>query len=304
MLIPITDGYRPPSNPPVPGGSKVEVSEEYTLSGGKDRFEVGQLLLTVDRATGALGQLTVSGFPVMLELPQLHVLLTSDPLRPLPPRNSWRLSSYRTDSIGGNSRILLSGSYEGFDGRFEIVLSPSGELQIASECTRTGPDIYCREVGLRFSVPLSCDYMQWRPNTGFPPDERPYEYREHARPFVQLEKGGKPSWFYEDDYSPMGSNRFRSTKFRIDNATIGYDKNLTADPHYPPIYGPAVQILSDGTQHLRAMVEPDRISVHVNDFYGGTGAGLWEWEHNYGKGKLIKKGDVLKSRLRLRLVGG
>ena len=52
------------------------------------------------------------------------------------------------------------------------------------------------------------------------------------------------------------------------------------------------------------MIEPDRISVHVNDFYGGTNAGWWEWEHNYGKGKLIKKGDVLKSKLVLRLVGG
>ena len=44
---------------------------------------------------------------------------------------------------------------------------------------------------------------------------------------------------------------------------------------------------------------------HSNgDSPGGTWSGLWEWEHNYGKGKLIKKGDVLKSKLVLRLVGG
>ncbi len=50
------------------------------------------------------------------------------------------------------------------------------------------------------------------------------------------------------------------------------------------------------------MMETDRASLHVNDWYGGTNAGWWEWEHNYGKGKLLKKGDRLVSRVWLRLV--
>jgi hypothetical protein len=47
-------------------------------------------------------------------------------------------------------------------------------------------------------------------------------------------------------------------------------------------------------------METDRISLHINGWYGGTNAGWWEWEHNYGKGKLVKKGDRIQETLRLR----
>jgi len=67
---------------------------------------------------------------------------------------------------------------------------------------------------------------------------------------------------------------------------------------YP--YGAGALVLSDGKQHGRAILETDRISLHVNSWYGGTNAGLWEWEHNYGKGKLLKKGDRIQEMLRLR----
>ena len=87
----------------------------------------------------------------------------------------------------------------------------------------------------------------------------------------------------------MGSNDFRSTKRHIYWAGI----------HYPD--GPGVAIVSDGSQHVRAAVDTDRISVNVNDWYGGTNVGWWEWVHNYGKGQLIHRGDRLKSKTVLRL---
>ena len=87
----------------------------------------------------------------------------------------------------------------------------------------------------------------------------------------------------------MGCNDFRSTKRHIDWASVSYPR------------GPGVWVESDGSQHLRAMVEPDRISVHVSDWYGGTHAGLWEWTSNYGEGKAIAPGDTIESTLRFRL---
>jgi hypothetical protein len=83
---------------------------------------------------------------------------------------------------------------------------------------------------------------------------------------------------------------FRSTKRHIQWAVI-------RDPG-----GPGVLVLSDGRQHVRATMETDRASLHVNDWYGGTNAGWWEWEHNYGKGKLLKKGVRVASNVQLRLV--
>ena len=88
----------------------------------------------------------------------------------------------------------------------------------------------------------------------------------------------------------MGSNDFRSTKRHIYSGSISYPGSA------------GVQILSDGSQSLRAMVETDRISVHVSDWYGGTNVGWGEWITNYGRGREIKTGDVLESTLRLRMV--
>jgi hypothetical protein len=88
----------------------------------------------------------------------------------------------------------------------------------------------------------------------------------------------------------MGCNDFRSTKRGIYWAAISYPS------------GPGVLINSDGAQHVRANVETDRVSVHVNDWYGGQSSGLLHWGNNYGDGKLISKGDTIESTLRLRFV--
>jgi len=100
--------------------------------------------------------------------------------------------------------------------------------------------------------------------------------------------GLPPAWPQGQKNSPMGSNDFRSTKRNI---------LWTALRH--PV-GPGVLVLSDGRQNARATVETDRISLYINSWYGSTNAGLWEWEHNYGKGKLLKKGDHILETVRLR----
>jgi hypothetical protein len=87
----------------------------------------------------------------------------------------------------------------------------------------------------------------------------------------------------------MGSNDFRATKRNIVWAALGYPA------------GPAVLVLADGEQHARAALETDRISLHINGWYGGTNAGWQEWEHNYGKGKLLRTGDHVRETVRLRL---
>ena len=101
-----------------------------------------------------------------------------------------------------------------------------------------------------------------------------------------------PTWSWAHDNSPMGCNDFRSTKRRVHWASLGY-----AD-------GPAVCVTSDGSQSVRATVESDRIAFHINDWYGGTHVGLWEWTSNYGEGKPITAGQVIESIVRLQLVAG
>jgi beta-galactosidase len=98
-----------------------------------------------------------------------------------------------------------------------------------------------------------------------------------------------PAWPWAEDNSPMGSNDFRSTKRHIYWASIRYPD------------GPGMWVISDGTQHVRAAVDPDRVSVCVSDWYGGTNCGLSEWTSNYGDGRAIVPGERIGSTVHLRI---
>jgi hypothetical protein len=89
----------------------------------------------------------------------------------------------------------------------------------------------------------------------------------------------------------MGSNLYRSTKRNILSATV---KDSA---------GHGWVIHSDGSQHLRASVGTDRISVYVSDFYGGSTADMGEYVANYGDGKMLHTGDRIRSTLRLSRLG-
>jgi hypothetical protein len=88
----------------------------------------------------------------------------------------------------------------------------------------------------------------------------------------------------------MGSNAYRSTKRNILTATVTDSSG----------YGWKIQ--SDGSQHLRAAVESDRIAVYMNDWYGGSPAEIGEYIENYGRGKVLRSGERIHSIIHLRLL--
>jgi hypothetical protein len=53
---------------------------------------------------------------------------------------------------------------------------------------------------------------------------------------------------------------------------------------------------------LRASGAFTSITLHLNDWYGGTHAGFWEWTSNSGEGKPIVPGQTIQSTLRLLFV--
>ena len=187
--------------------------------------------------------------------------------------------------------MKLTGSYPGLDGSYEILVTPTGTMTVHSSFKYSGAERYAREIGLGFSLPKDCDTLHWERNAEwsvYPKDHigRPIgttkAVSEHAEKLP-------PTWPYAEDNTPMGTNDFRSTKRHIRSAWIGNSALAT------------VGIRSDGKQALRAMVDTDRVCVYVNDWFGGTNVGWGEWITNYGKGHLIKSGDVLESTVRLSL---
>ncbi len=266
----------PPASPPASRGTRV-IGEGFELA--------------FDQASGGLRRGVAFGQALLLELPRIHLLPAATPLSPLPNPLSWRLQSLEIQEEGADVRIKLKGSYDRFEGGYDLLVSPAGALTVSAAFKYSGPPLLVREVGLAFSVPKDCDLLRWQRQAEwsvYPQDHIGRPLGE-TRAFAPHAEELPPTWPWAADNSPMGCNDFRSTKRHIDWASISYPN------------GPGVWVQSNGSQHLRATVESDRISVHVNDWYGGTHAGLGEWTSNYGEGKRVASGETIDATIRLRL---
>jgi len=283
------------TSPSIPKTTKVTkplfIQETNVLAGEGVDVVGSDFDLLFDKSTGLLRRGVVHGNPTLLELPRLHILPTEDPTRPIPTIPTWNLKSMDWKRQGEEVVFSIKGNYPEFDGGYLVTLSPTGDLTVESEFTYFGKEMTAREIGLSWSVPKTMDLLDWNRNAEwnqYPNDHigRPVGTAAAFDDEIQTVPPKNP---WSRDNSPMGTNDFRSTKRRISSGAIRSRA------------GEEIDILSDGSQNLRAMVESDRISVHVNDWFGGTNVGWGEWITNYGRGKTIHKGDVLKSRVHLKL---
>jgi hypothetical protein len=168
----------------------------------------------------------------------------------------------------------------------------NGDVTVSYDFEYGGAEIAAREVGFRFEVPLRLDRLSWvrKGELSWYPEGHigalTGDLQSHSgRPsFVT------PAWPYEEDDAPMGSNAYRSTKRNIITATVRDSS------------GNGWTIRSDGSQHFRAAVESDRIAIYVNDWYGGSPAGIGEYLENYGRGKMLRTGERIHATLHLRLL--
>ena len=293
------DAYRLPlgeTKPPVPAlrppaPVPLRLAEENLLSGRAARVVGSDFELAFDQTTGRLKRGIGFGQALLLEAPQLHLLPAATPFSPLPNLLTWRLRNLQVKPEGPNVRIHIDGGYDHFEGGYDLLVTPAGELTAHASFKYTGEKLVVRELGLAFSVPRDCDLLRWERKgewSVYPPDHigrLSGQTRAIATHADQL----PPTWPWAEDNSPMGCNDFRSTKRHIYWASIAYGD------------GPGIWVKSDGTQHLRAMVDSDRISICINDWYGGSHVGLSEWISNYGEGKAIAQGEVLESTVRLQL---
>jgi len=294
----IVDAYKFPTRrtslPPGPKGSPLQVWSESVLAGVSTHISGDKFELAFDTSGGYLRRCVFAGRPLALGDPMIHVLPTNAPTTPLPNRNEWQLESMDVVQDGDNRRVVLKGHYPNFAGSYEMTITPGGEITVHAKFTYSGADMLAREVGMSFSVPRDCDVLRWDRVgewSAYPDDHigRPVG---KAAAFASHPRAVPPTWPWSQDNTPMGTNDFRSTKRHVKTASIAYPD------------GVGIQVISDGSQAVRAMVETDRITVHVSDWYGGTNVGWGEWITNYGRGKTLKTGDVIESTVRLRLTGG
>jgi hypothetical protein len=242
-------------------------------------------------ANGGLRRGLVFGKLVLTRLPHLHVLAGGRPDSPLPNLRTWRVSQLDIKPEGSNVRVRMAGHYDLFEGAYDVLITPEGQLTVHSSFKYTGSPLLAREIGLAFSVPGDCDLLRWQRQgewSVYPADHIGRNLGE-TRAFAAHGRQVPPAWPYAQDNSPIGCNDFRSTKRNIDWAAIS-----RAD-------GAGVCVESDGSQHFRAMVEFDRIVCNVSDWYGGSYMTAGEWTVNYGRGRPLESGQTLESTVHLQL---
>jgi len=212
-----------------------------------------------------------------------HVLISGQPLTPSPDAKSWRLRDLRSE----DGRVRITGEVDGFSGTIDLVFSTLGDVHVTADYTYHGPEVKAREIGLALSMPREYQSIAWVRNAEW----SNYPNDHIGAPFGEAEAFPTPigdviarPWSL--DASPMGCSLFRSTKRNVDWVAMS---------------GGGATMTASGMRHARAMIASDRTMLYLLDWYGGTGAGLWEWTSNYGEGKSLKPGDKLNMQINLQL---
>ena len=274
------------SSPPPP----LAVRTERRLNGATTYVAGGAFELGIGIELGDLRRGTAFGRELLRSLPQLHVLATGRPEAPLPARASWRCEACDVQQAGADCKVVVTGRYDGFQGRHEYVVHADGRLSATATFEYTGNDLLVREIGLAFAVPRECDELQWerRAEWSFYPQDHIGRPVGKARAFAGHGAALPPDWPWSQDNTPLGCNDFRSSKRALEWGWIGLPG------------GPGVAIESDGRQDLQALVDGDRILVFVLGFHDGVNS-REEWTANYGNGRVLKQGETVTAHATLRL---
>ena len=179
----------------------------------------------------------------------------------------WKLGKIETETRGGQAVIRQSGKYgDLYSGYFDIAMDHDGNLEFSYRFTYYGPAVNAREVGLVFDLPSPCDRLTWDRKAEYSnyPDDHIGRPKGTAQAHPAVEQIVPPTNrpFALDDH-PWGSNDFRSTKRNIYLASL-----VSAE-------GYGVEVVSNGKQHVRAVVGTYSIRLHVHDYYGGSDVGTW-----------------------------
>ena len=274
---------------PGPPASIVEEAKDRYLSGASVVALRGAAAeLAYERVSGDLMWGLAGRNQVLLKGPRLHVLKSESPAGVDP--TGWKFSG----ETHGPGFIRWNGQFGGeWTGGYEIRLDDAGQAAFAYDFTYGGKDVWVRELGLQFDLPLAFQTLEWDRRADF--TDYPDDHIGRPRGTAQAHPAGPQSVppgtrpMALDDHG-WGSNDFRSAKRNIYTASLSGDWGR-------------VQVVSDGTQTVRCALTPHEVTLKVLDFYGGSG-GPQEWSvqgFHYGAGWLIKTGERVRGLVRLKL---
>ncbi|MEA1876692.1 MAG: glycoside hydrolase family 2 TIM barrel-domain containing protein [Bacteroidota bacterium] len=211
------------------------------------------------------------------------------------PCENWNGKISGTGKEGNTVYIEVEGSYKEADVKLRYSFDTSALVTIDYEITAREA-INPRQIGLIFVMPGSFDQLSWKRKGQWSvyPDTHIGRPSGTATPFpkgiLSTQKfGGTPSWRWEEDTHPMGSNDFRATRDRLIEASL-----TDSD-------GDGIRMHSDGSGAFRAFVNGTKIHF-LSASFSTAGGDLFFSSHLAAERHPLKKGEIWKGQIRIELL--
>lgn len=259
----------------------------------------------VDRSTGMIlsvekdNRQILSGGPWLMALPLTGGGCYPNHNAETPVFNDlckgWKVTGVEVSEEGQDVRLKVSGSYDGFDGQYEMICNANGEIRVDYQFTvRTA--VNPRQWGMVFETPAGFEETFWRRKglwSVYPADHisRPSGTAKSFYPEVPAVQNPriKPAWAWSKDFNQLGSNDFRSTRRNIWYAGLQDVEGQSR-----------VTVVSDGRQHWRSWKEGEKTCFLVADFVT-AGDEMFLGSHYAPYRKPLKVGDVISGSIILRV---
>jgi hypothetical protein len=203
-----------------------------------------------------------------------------------------RIEHYTQD----NAVVLtIAGEYDEAAGSFELRFDHQGMLAVSYDFVSL-EEINPRQIGIVFDLPRSFAQLAWQRQgqwTSYPADHIG-RLTGQAHAFGHGLRTGpagpisKPQHAWASDWTALGSHDFRSTKTNIERASLANRAGLRCE------------VLSDGSQHIRAWVEDGRVRLLIAD-YSNLGGEHFLREHAARYARPLEAGDRIRGKVTLAL---
>ncbi|MDL2281854.1 glycoside hydrolase family 2 [Parabacteroides sp. OttesenSCG-928-G06] len=187
------------------------------------------------------------------------VRFTSDPLV------DWKMESEKIEKTQACVRITVRGHYGELPVEFVYQIDGAGRIRIDYLLNIKKVDFDIRQIGVGFDLPEKYNTLRWNRKAlwsvypsnhiGRPQGEAKAFYPET---FYNYKKQREiPTHSFAVEGNEFGSNDFRSTKHNIITSSFLADEKT------------ALTVESNGLQHIRAWIQPDRVSFLVANYSNG-----------------------------------
>lgn len=241
-------------------------------------IDFGGKTVTIDKMTGNL-TVQKGDLNILTSAPRLMVLplngegegiqmtgreQTFTPYNPV--CTEWKVSDISSSESGGEVEIIVNGEYREAEGSFTYRFSHDGMMRVDYSFVMLD-SISPRQTGVVFSAPKDFNTVNWSRDGYWNayPDNHIGALEGMAKAYsCELPVSGiagpakRPSWDWSLDQTVNGSNIFRSTKRNIRRASLSTDDGSSR-----------INIVSDGTQHLRPWIDNDITFFLVADYTNG-----------------------------------